>query len=98
MGFYEEGSGVQQQKRQRTSCNFPGGMIFFVLRLRTFSQSNPLKTTENVIKKTKDMFFYVLFWDTYLITFGTKKSILNVFWKKTKKSKRQKTSRVFPAA
>ena len=23
--------GVQQQKRQRTSCDFPGGMIFFVL-------------------------------------------------------------------
>ena len=25
------GGGVQQQKRQRTSCDFPGGMIFFVL-------------------------------------------------------------------
>ena len=27
------GGGVQQQKRQRTSCDFPGGMIFFVLFL-----------------------------------------------------------------
>ena len=30
------GGGVQQQKRQRTSCDFAGGMIIFVLCLRTF--------------------------------------------------------------
>ena len=47
------GGGVQQQKRQRTSCDFPGGMIFFVLCLRTFCKPNPAKTAKTNKKDQK---------------------------------------------
>ena len=56
--YYDGGGGVQQQKRQRTSCDFPGGMIFFV--------------------------------NTFLTKFGTKTSIMNVFEKEQKRTKKTK--------
>ena len=55
--------GVQQQKRQRTSCDFPGGMIFFVLFCSLFEDILLTKSGKNnkneqnrtkKIKKDKD--------------------------------------------
>ena len=41
------GGGVQQQKRQRTSCDFPGGMIFFVLFCSLFEDILLTKSGKN---------------------------------------------------
>ena len=79
------GGGVQQQKRQRTSCDFPGGMIFFVLFCSLFEDILLTKSGKNNKKEhkrsknTKIMIFFVLFEDTFLTKFDTKTSILNVF-------------------
>ena len=59
--------GVQQQKRQRTSCDFPGGMIFFVLFCPLFEDILLTKSGKNNKKEhkrsknTKIMIFFVLF-------------------------------------
>ena len=45
--------GAQQQKRQRTSRDFPGGMVFLVLCLTTFCLPNPAKTTKKIKKEQK---------------------------------------------
>ena len=47
------GGGVQQQKRQRTSCDFPGGMIFFVLFCSLFEDILLTKSGENDKKEQK---------------------------------------------
>ena len=62
--FHYLGGGVQQQIRQRTSCDFPGGMIFFVLSLfedilLTKSGKNNKKGQKRS-KKSKIMIFFVV--------------------------------------
>ena len=47
------GGGVQQQKRQRTSCDFPGGMIFFVLFCSLFEDILLTKSGKNNKKEQK---------------------------------------------
>ena len=54
------GGGVQQHKGQRTSCDFPGGMIYFVLFCSLFEdiflnksgKKNKNKKYEKKIQKT----------------------------------------------
>ena len=47
------GGGVKQQKRQRTSCDFPGGMTFFVLFCSLFEDILLTKSGKNNKKEQK---------------------------------------------
>ena len=47
------GGGVQQKKRQRTSCDFPGGMIFLVLFCSLFEDILLTKSGKNNKKEQK---------------------------------------------
>ena len=98
--------GVQQQKRQRTSCDFAGGMIFFVLFcslfediLLTKSGKNNKKEQKrsNKIKKDKNHDLFCSFLRTHFDQIGHKNVDFERVLKKNKKEqKRQRTSWVFP--
>ena len=96
------GGGGPRQKRQRTSCDFHGGMIFFVLFCSPFEDilltksGNNNKKEQKKIKKIKIMIFFE---DIFLAKFVTKTLILNVFRKRTKMNKKDKGHiGFFPAA
>ena len=93
------GGGVQQQKRQRTSCDFPGGMIFFVLFCPLFEDILLTKSGKNNKKEhkrsknTKIMIFFVLFWRHIFDQIRHKNVDFERVLKKNKKEqKRQRTS------
>ena len=92
--------GVQQQKRQRTSCDFPGGMIFFVLFcslfediLLTKSGKNNKKEQKRSIKIKKDQnhdlfcsFLRTHFWPNW----AQKRRFWTCFEKEQKRTKKTK--------
>ena len=64
------GGAVQQQIRQRTSCDFPGGMIFLVLFCSLFenifsTKSGKRNKKEQNIKKDKNHDLFCSFLGTH---------------------------------
>ena len=104
--FMYWGGGVQQQKRQRTSCDFAGGMIFFVLFCSLFEDILLTKSGKNnkkeqkrskKIKKDKNHDLFCSFLRTHFDQIGHKNVDFERVLKKNKKEqKRQRTSWVFP--
>ena len=98
------GGGVQQQKRQRTFCDFPGGMIFFVLFCSLFEDilltksGKKNKKEHKRSKKTKIMIFFCSFLRTHFDQIWYKNVDFERVLKKNKKEqKRQRTSWVLPS-
>ena len=70
----------------------------FVNEIRQKQQKRTKKINKDQ-KRPKSWSFLFFFEDTFLTKLGTKTSILNVFWKRTKKNKKDKGHlRFFPAA
>ena len=104
----ETGGGAQQQKRQRTSCDFAGGMIFSVLFCSLFEDILLTKSGKNnkkeqkrskKIKKDKNHDFFCSFLRTHFDQIGHKNVDFERVLKKNKKEQKDKGHPgFFPAA